>query len=323
MVGIIDGGATGAHLALVSADQRLLASMEVTQGVCAGPERTLQAYIDAMNSMISGLKTPLPLVKVVIGLPARIDTDTSLPVRPTIMPGWDAFPVAGVLEDAWGADVLVENDVNLRCVGEACWGPVEWLPILAIKVGTGIGAGLIDKYGHIYHGYRGAAGEIGHMPARGASPDLVCTCGAVGCVEANASIHAMLVKLSREASSDSVRRGMTLPELLENVRNQDRATMEVVADAADTLGDAVAVLCNVLNPRRVMITCALSEVTDDYLARIRSEVYKKARPLASREVIIGYSPLGSNVGVAGGIALALDDGLSILARRALQNPWNG
>ena len=114
-------------------------------------------------------------------MPGPVEFDTGRPVNPPIMPGWDGFDIPGWFAEHYRAPVLVDNDVNIMARGEH-W--VHWRDtphLLLVKVGTGIGCGIVAD-GHIHRGARGAAGDIGHIRATG--EDVICACGNVGCLEA-------------------------------------------------------------------------------------------------------------------------------------------
>jgi len=67
------------------------------------------------------------------------------------------------LQDAFEADVLLENCVNLGVIGEQWKGAgVNYNDITYIAYGVGLGAAHIVD-GKLYRGARGAAGEIGFM----------------------------------------------------------------------------------------------------------------------------------------------------------------
>ncbi len=79
--------------------------------------------------------------------------------------------------------------------------------MMMLKVGTGVGSGLI-AYGQIHRGADGAAGDIGHIHLRlprgypdDSAEEPICRCGNVGCVEAYAGGWAMARDL-RAAGSD-------------------------------------------------------------------------------------------------------------------------
>ena len=99
-----------------------------------------------------------------IGVPVPVEFESGRPVNPPIMPGWDDFPIPEWF-GRYGAPVLVDNDVNIMARGEHRMHWPETEHLLLIKVGTGIGCGIVAD-GHIHRGARGAAGDIGHIRAQ-------------------------------------------------------------------------------------------------------------------------------------------------------------
>ena len=57
--------------------------------------------------------------------------------------------------------------------------------MVVVKVGTGIGAGIISD-GHLHRGAQGSAGDVGHIQVVD-DPSVVCRCGNIGCLEALAA----------------------------------------------------------------------------------------------------------------------------------------
>ena len=77
--------------------------------------------------------------------------------------GWDCFPVRQRLSSRFRAPTWVDNDVNVLALGELRRGLAMGVDdAIFVKVGTGIGAGLISD-GHLHRGAQGAAGDIGHV----------------------------------------------------------------------------------------------------------------------------------------------------------------
>src|SRR5919106_1186376 len=119
---------------------------------------------------------------------------------PPIMPGWDGFSIPGWFASRYDAPVLVDNDVNIMAVGEHFSTYSDCENLLMIKVGTGIGCGIVAG-GHIHRGAQGAAGDIGHIRVSGRD-DVICHCGNVGCLEAVAGGHALAAALT-EAGTEA------------------------------------------------------------------------------------------------------------------------
>ena len=99
------------------------------------------------------------------------------------MPGWDGYPIRERFAERYSAPVWVDNDVNALALGEWRAGvAVDHDDVVVIKVGTGIGAGIIAE-GRMHRGAQGSAGDVGHIQVVDDGA-IVCRCGNVGCLEA-------------------------------------------------------------------------------------------------------------------------------------------
>ncbi|WP_028938638.1 ROK family protein [Pseudonocardia spinosispora] len=295
---IADLGAHGAYLAVVDLSQRLHAHTHVTIDVSDGPDRVLDTIEARLDELRAPLPTIAPVRAVVIGVPGPVDGVRGVPVRPPIMPGWHEYPVAARLRRSFDCPVLLENDVNLRALGEARALPADQAPLLFVKVGTGIGGGLITRTGVLHHGADGAAGDIGHVRVRGA-PDVRCVCGNVGCIEAVASAAAIARRL-----------GTSLDQARTLVSGGDATALGLVREAAGLIGEVVATLVHFYNPARVTIGGSVAAASDELLAGIRAVVYQRALPLATRNLVLANSVLGEYAGVAGAAVLGIEQTLS-------------
>jgi len=301
---VADLGAHGAHLAVVDLSQTLRAHVHVDIDVAEGPDAVLAAVESQLRALQARASGGAPARAVVIGVPGPVDGQHGVPVRPPIMPGWHAYPVAARLRRTFGCPVLLENDVNLRALGEARALPADQVPLLFVKVGTGIGGGLITSAGELHHGVDGAAGDIGHIRVRGGS-DVRCVCGNVGCIEALASAGAIARRLGVEGGAEA-----SVAEVRALVARGDPTVLGLVREAAELIGEVVATLVHFYNPARVTIGGSVAAASDDLLAGIRSVVYQRALPLATRNLVLANSVLGEFAGVAGAAVLGIERVLS-------------
>jgi predicted NBD/HSP70 family sugar kinase len=301
---VADLGAHGAHLAVVDLSQMLRAHVHIDIDVAEGPDAVLAAVESQLRALQARASGGAPARAVVIGVPGPVDGQHGVPVRPPIMPGWHAYPVAARLRRTFGCPVLLENDVNLRALGEARALPADQVPLLFVKVGTGIGGGLITSAGELHHGVDGAAGDIGHIRVRGGS-DVRCVCGNVGCIEALASAGAIARRLGVEGGAEA-----SVAEVRALVARGDPTVLGLVREAAELIGEVVATLVHFYNPARVTIGGSVAAASDDLLAGIRSVVYQRALPLATRNLVLANSVLGEFAGVAGAAVLGIERVLS-------------
>ena len=209
--------------------------------------------------------------------------------------------------------MLVENDVNLRALGEARILPPDQSPLLYIKVSSGIGGGLVTATGELYHGADGSAGDIGHVRVHDA-PDVLCRCGNYGCIEAVASAPAILRRLAdAELDTSEHKVPTTLEELSAALRVNEKLTVGLIREAAERIGEVVANLVHFYNPSRIVVGGGLTVPSDDLLAGIRAVVYRRALPFATRNLVISQPALGEWSGTAGGLVLGIEHALTVEA----------
>jgi predicted NBD/HSP70 family sugar kinase len=306
---VADVGVRFARLSVCDLGQHVLDESELRLDVADGPESALAAVSEAFKMILSRIEHPRPQPKVlVIGLPGPVDTSQGVPVKPPIMPGWDGFPVAEMLHSEFGCPVLCENDVNLRALGEARALAPDQSPLLYIKVSNGIGGGLVTAAGDLYHGADGSAGDIGHVRVHGAD-EVLCVCGNYGCIEAVASAPAILHRLHDLRPTDPDLPS-TIEELAHALRVNDKVTVGLVREAASRIGEVVANLVHFFNPARIVVGGGLTVPSDDMLAGIRAVVYRRALPLATRNLVISQPTLGEWSGTSGGLVLGIEHALT-------------
>jgi predicted NBD/HSP70 family sugar kinase len=215
---------------------------------------------------------------------------------------WKEVGLGAMLEEEFGAPAVVENDVNAMAFGEQRIAFADIDAMLVVKVGTGIGAGIICG-GEVYRGADGAAGDIGHtqVTVEGESAPPLCHCGNSGCVEARAGGWA-LVRDLRAAGHEVT----TVDDAVALVRCGDTTAVGLVRRAGRLLGGAIAHAVSLLNPRAVVLTGQLAACEEQLMAGIREMVYSRSLPLATSRIRIARSRLGPRGGVIGTSLLLAD-----------------
>ena len=241
------------------------------------------------------------LVGVGMGLPGPVHRPSGQLGDSTILPGWVGVRAADAVSAALGHVVEVENDANLGALGEWMWGAGRGAHHMAyVKAATGIGAGLIVA-GQPYVGAGGTAGELGHTVIEPGGP--ICRCGNRGCLETLAGAPAILGSL-REVHSDD----LTLAEAVAYARRGDAGCQRAIADAGIAIGTAVATLCNLFNPHRVVVGGDLGAAGELLLAPLRESLRRGAIRSAAEDVDVVQGELGERAEVLGAVALVLGRG---------------
>jgi len=300
----VDLGATHATAAIADLDGRILAERWEQLDIATGPERVLTWVEQTVRALLEECRRPVAeLAAIGIGVPGPVEHSTGRAINPPIMPGWDRYDVPGRVQRTFAVPVLVDNDVNIMALGEQYAHLRDVHDLVFIKVGTGIGAGIISG-GALQRGAQGTAGDLGHVyVARGA--DVTCRCGNQGCLEAIAAVPA-LARAIREAGVEVA----ADPDVVRLVRAGDPQAVQAVRQAGRDLGEVLAALVNLVNPSVIVIGGALAAAGESLLAGIREVVYLRSLPLATEHLHITTSRAGEGAGVIGAAALAIGHVLS-------------
>ena len=294
-----DLGATHSRLAVTDLGGDVLTEGAEDIAIAEGPEAVLgwlETKLDALLEEVG--RSHADVRGVGVGVPGPVEFATGTPVAPPIMPGWDGYRVADRLADHFGAPTLVDNDVNIMALGEhwKAWRAYDHL--LYVKVGTGIGCGIITD-GRIHRGAQGAAGDIGHIHVPG--NEEICRCGNRGCLEAVAGGGAMAARLRAEGIAAENSR-----DVVQHVRDGRPEAMQLVRQAGRELGEVLAASVNFFNPGVIVIGGDIAHADEHLLAGVREVVYQRAVPLGTRSLRIVRSALDDRAGVIGAAVMVIE-----------------
>lgn len=257
--------------------------------------RTARLIADMLDSVDA---TMGEVLAVGVALPAPINLSTGTISRTGIMRGWDAVPVAEVMERRLKRPVFVDNNANLGARAEFRSGALRGKEnAVYLSIDDGIGAGLIIN-GKVFRGHNGSAGEFGHLTIDENGP--LCRCGNRGCLETYVGGEALIESLRGN------HRGLKLHDIVVRAIAGDPKCIRAIADAGRHIGVATANLCNIFDPSRVVVGGELSQAGELLLGPMRHAL--------ERAVIVGpenvpdivQSQLGARAEMLGAIAFAVD-----------------
>jgi predicted NBD/HSP70 family sugar kinase len=306
LVLVADLGATHAQIAISDLGGNLLEEAADDITIATGPEQLLGWVEDRFDELLARAGRNLHEVSAItVGVPGPVEFGAGRPVSPPIMPGWDGYPIAARLRERHPVPVFVDNDVNLMALGEQRrhWRECEHL--VFIKVGTGVGCGIVLR-GEVYRGSDGAAGDIGHIRVATANADeVICTCGNVGCLEALAGGGAMAERLQADGFATPNSRAV-----VELARAGEAAAVRLVRDSGRLIGEVLAASVNFFNPSVIVIGGDVVQAQEQLLAGVREVVYQRSLPLATRHLRIVRSQLADRAGVIGAAVMVIERVLS-------------
>ncbi len=314
LIAAIDIGATSIDVALTTLGSELVAHRGEPADVRDGP----QPVLDRVKALLAELleeqaALPQDVLAIGVGVPGPVEQASGLLTVPPIMPGWDRFPIRETFAGEYAAPVFVDNDVNVMALGEHWGGVGKGVDnLLFVKIGTGIGGGIIADRS-LYRGTQGCAGDIGHICVDPDGP--VCSCGNRGCLEAMAAAPAIASKAercAREAISPILsgvleeRGELSAKDVGEAASVGDYYALEIIRESGRLVGRVLATLVSTLNPSLIVIGGGVANIGHSLLAEIRSTVYRRSLPLATRNLPIVLSELDETAGVVGASVLAAE-----------------
>jgi predicted NBD/HSP70 family sugar kinase len=189
------------------------------------------------------------ITQTVIGSPGVYDPRRNAITLAGGLAGWGKPAVLAELRQAFGEQLVVENDVDAATLAEREHGHGREIgTFIFVWVGTGIGMGLVID-GKLHRGVHGVAGEIAYMPisgGQGADPE---DARRRGMLEAAGSATAVV----RAARRAGMRGSVSARRVFEAAKAGDERAAAVVADEAALIARAVCAIITVIDPELVVL----------------------------------------------------------------------
>lgn len=310
----VDVGATSLDVALTTLASEIISHRSEPTDVRLGPQPIINRVKEVLADLLKEQEAhSSDVLSIGVGVPGPVEQASGLLTSPPIMPGWDRFPIRDMFAGEYAAPVFVDNDVNVMALGEHWRGVSRGVDnVLFVKIGTGIGSGIIVGE-RLHRGTQGCAGDFGHICVDPDGP--ICSCGNRGCLEVMAAAPAIVrhaERCAREEESQLLldilreRGELTALDIGEAARRGDYCALTVIRRSGRLIGQTLAAAVNILNPSMIVIGGGVSHIGHALLAEIRSAVYQRSLPLATRNLPVVLSELDQIAGVTGASVLAAE-----------------
>jgi len=267
--------------------------------------RNGDAAVELVVRLVDALRADdrSPLLGIGIGAPGIIDTSTGT-VRWSVNLDWAELRLGPLLEQRYGVPVVVANDSHAAALAELTFfrrpRPNN---LIVIKVGRGVGAGIILN-GQLFQGDGYGAGEFGHVSM--GSADARCRCGREGCLETIASMRALVDAAGAVDPSITDESG-----LVAAFQADVTGIRRIVLDAARELGVAIGWMIGVLNVRHVLLVGPVAAFGDDWLGEVRQYARSSVMALLAGDTQIEFGHVHDDVVVLGASALLMEQQLGL------------
>ncbi|MGN0091829.1 MAG: ROK family protein [Alistipes sp.] len=216
-----------------------------------------------------------------------------------------------IIEKRVGIRVLVENDTRSRCYAEySCGKSKDESNVIYLHLGLGVAIGIVVD-GKLYYGKSGFAGEFGHIPLF--DNEKICFCGKKGCLETEISGIAIEEKMSElvKNGANTILRPkyerkepIHINDIIAAARNDDNLSIELIEEAGEKAGKAVAFLINIFNPETVIVGGNLAAAGDYIMLPLKSATNKYSLSLVYKDTKFRLSKMSDNA-PAWGVAMLI------------------
>ena len=210
-----------------------------------------------------------------------------------------------------GIRVMLENDTRARCYAEYTTGKAKnESNVIYLHMGRGVAIGIVID-GKLYYGKNGFAGEFGHIPFF--DNEIICACGKKGCLETEVSGIALenkIVDLIERGVNTHLRemydRGESIHinDIIAAARNDDNLSIELIEEAGEKVGKAVAFLINTFNPETVIVGGNLAMAGEYLMLPLKSSTNKYSLNLVYKDTKFRVSKMSDSAN-AWGVAMLI------------------
>ena len=235
------------------------------------PDDTLEAILNRISLAASHIMPdPEPrFLGVCAGVSAVISKDSSLAQRSS-NPVYDGVNLRRHIENLFpGTTVIVDNDANLAGLSEMTLHPSDNRLFIFFTQGLGLGITINSE---LYRGTNGFAGEFGHMKVTG--NDRLCKCGNHGCLRTVATLESIASDLGEESRLEGAATSTAYSDdLAKRYSAGEEAVVKRVDYAAEKIGEAIATLSDLFNPREIVLGGNLGKL----FPLIRQQIWASCR----------------------------------------------
>jgi len=204
--------------------------------------------------------------------------------------------------------IEVENDANVMALAEISFGAARGCSdAVFLTIGTGIGGALLIN-GSLYSGYKNRGTEMGHICVDMNGPP--CTCGGRGCLEAMASVDALI----RDYQSRLEAKGLLTVSsnggdvidgkyVISQYLLREPVAVEVMNDHFDVLAAGVSNLINIFAPQKVIIGGGITDSGDFYTNEIGRRGLARAMKEPAEFTHVERARLGNQAGFLGAASM--------------------
>lgn len=307
----VDVGRIHLKIAIFNLQKEVIGEIKVYPSILEegkSNEENIRYIREKIDRTLTDLHIPYPKIKVAgFAIPGLIDIDGTSYTYFT----YENTNIKKVLENELGLPVFIDNDSKIMAMAEHTFGVAKSIPnALCISVNECIGLGMILN-SQPYTGYKGMAGEFGHIRISGLSEQ--CYCGKIGCLETVASGRA-IIKTAKEAIKNNVKtaiqtlagdKEITLEIIIKAAQQDDIFAIDLLQKAGEKIGEGISTLIHLFNPQVLVIGGEIADAGDLIIMPIQQILNKYTLTRLKNQCEIKLSDLNSHSTIMGTLMVVM------------------
>ena len=273
-------------------------------------QQIMNQIVDTVESVMSDSDTNRSnIVGAGVAASGLIDPKTGVNViAPNL--NWHNVPIRDYLQNKLNMPVHVENNVRAMALGEALFGKLTHINVMAfIYARIGVGAGLIMN-GQIYRGAGSGAGEIGHTVISVDSKTGIHIQTLESLFSEPAIMKSMHILAQQHPNGVLAQHfqthGVSLDSVFSAALAGDEMVTHLLEERAHYCGIALANLVNVFNPELIVLGGIFTYEQGLLMPTIHKTLKQYAFANLSDNIHLQVTNFGQDAGMIGAAALALD-----------------
>ncbi len=268
-------------------------------------------FKETIDNIIQNTHKLGPAKAIGVSCGGPLDEEKGIILSPPNLPGWDNVHLKEMLEKEFSVPCGVRNDANACAIAEWRFGAGRGTKnMVFLTFGTGMGSGLILN-GKLYSGTNGLAGEVGHMRLAPSGPvgfnksgsfEGFCSGGGLkqlGEIEAQKTIKG-------GKKPAYYFEGFTAQDIAKAAYSGDETALRVFDICAEKLGEALAVIIDIINPEMIIIGSIFARCRDLLEKGMYKALEREALEEALKVCRICPPELSENIGDAAALAVAAE-----------------
>jgi glucokinase len=314
----VDIGGTKTAVVISHAPPTVIARVEFPTLPGKGPGQAIDRIVAAIDRMLAENKVnPASLRGIGVSCGGPLDAVAGVIQAPPNLATWVDVPIVDILKRKFACPVRLENDANAGAVAEHRYGAGKATRnMVFLTMGTGLGAGIILE-NKLYAGSNGMAGEIGHVRLTANGPVGYHKAGSVEGWASGGGLAQVAEKMMERARKTG--RKSLLLDLPANHRvsakdvnlaaaKGDLLARSIIRTCARKLGEALAILVDILNPERIVIGGLAMRMGDTLLKPAIQTMREEALAQSADRCTVVPATLGESIGDVAALCIAMDAG---------------